>query len=360
LGVESGSGRPIPHPRPRPRGGGGRQSQPRADREKTPQPTQDPKPTSPRGSTIANKLGRHAAQAWTNVPIPHHAVHVRTPLPPSPPVNRNNLHASLQAPREAVPARPPTSTTISQRRRLVPRAGSPAYWAPCLVVHPSVHDTSMGVTASCHSDPKAERCSQSTAKLNPLPSGIGSEPPAESWLPPYSFIQAREKAPGIAHLRCCEWKSYSGLLIVHPDTPICTVHCNGRHPSLPEDDQAVIYLMTCTPLSAPEDLKVLIRAGIFKLCPPDLVLPSYEALRFFLSPGEPGTTGLHLLVKLHFRCFRGAHAPKGRPPLPTGLHTKESGNHSALVGALFCGPLCPTRFGYPAKPAHAWGDRKPP
>jgi hypothetical protein len=56
--------------------------------------------------------------------------------------------------------------------------------------------------------------------------------------------------------------------------------------------------MTCTPLSAQEDLKVLIREGISKLCPPDLVLPSYEALRFFLSPGKPGTPGLHLLVGL--------------------------------------------------------------
>ncbi len=56
--------------------------------------------------------------------------------------------------------------------------------------------------------------------------------------------------------------------------------------------------MTCNPLSSPEDLKVLIREGITKLCPPDLVKPSYEALRFFLSPGDPGSQGLHLLVGL--------------------------------------------------------------
>jgi hypothetical protein len=58
-------------------------------------------------------------------------------------------------------------------------------------------------------------------------------------------------------------------------------------------------MMTCTPLSAPEDLKVLIKEGISKLCPTELVKPSYEALRFFLSPGDPGTQGLHLLVGLH-------------------------------------------------------------
>ncbi len=55
-------------------------------------------------------------------------------------------------------------------------------------------------------------------------------------------------------------------------------------------------MMTCTPLSALEDLKVLIREGLTKICPPDLVKPSYERLRLFLSPGDSGTQGLHLLV----------------------------------------------------------------
>ena len=38
--------------------------------------------------------------------------------------------------------------------------------------------------------------------------------------------------------------------------------------------QHVIYMMTCSPLYAPEDLKVLIREGIIKLCPQDLCNPS--------------------------------------------------------------------------------------
>ncbi len=46
--------------RPRARGGG-RQTKPRAGREKTPQPTPEAKPAAPRGSPIANKLGRHAS-----------------------------------------------------------------------------------------------------------------------------------------------------------------------------------------------------------------------------------------------------------------------------------------------------------
>ena len=85
---------------------------------------------------------------------------------------------------------------------------------------------------------------------------------------------------------------------MNPDTSVRAVHCNGRHPSLPEVDQEVIYLMTCTPLSAPEDLKVLIREAISKLCLPYLLQPSYEVLRIFLSHGEPCTTGHHLLVGL--------------------------------------------------------------
>ena len=109
---------------------------------------------------------------------------------------------------------------------------------------------------------------------------------------------------GIAHLRCCEGKCYSRPLIVHSDTPVRAVHCNGRHPGLPEGDQNVIYLMTCTPLSSPEDLKVLIREGISKLCHPYLVLPSYEALRFFLSPG--GILNLHLLQHM-FKAHNAKH-----------------------------------------------------
>ena len=106
---------------------------------------------------------------------------------------------------------------------------------------------------------------------------------------------------GISHLRCFEGKSYSGRLIVHPAVPVRAIHYNGRHPANPDGDQDLIYLMTCTSLSSPEDVKVLIREGISKLCPPDQVKTSYEALRFFLSPGDPGTPGHHLLLGLTIR-----------------------------------------------------------
>ncbi len=50
-----------------------------------------------------------------------------------------------------------------------------------------------------------------------------------------------------------------------------------------------------SPLSFPEDLKVLIREEIFLLCPPGIVPREYEALEFCMSPGKPGTQGHYLL-----------------------------------------------------------------
>jgi hypothetical protein len=163
--------------------GGGRQSKLRADMEKTPQPTQDPKPAAPRGSPIANKLVRHAAQAWTSIPIPYRAVHVRTSSPPHL-VSPDNLPAPMQAARDTSLAILHYGTTVSHRRWLVPRAGSPSYWFPRLTVHPSVHETTTDPLGFCHSDPQAEQCSRSTAKPIPLPRGSGSHPTTEGRLPP--------------------------------------------------------------------------------------------------------------------------------------------------------------------------------
>jgi hypothetical protein len=67
------------------------------------------------------------------------------------------------------------------------------------------------------------------------------------------------------------WKLYSGTLFIQSDTYVRAIHCNGRHHSLPEGDQDVVYMVTCFPFSAHEDLKVLIREDIYKLCPPGLV-----------------------------------------------------------------------------------------
>jgi hypothetical protein len=93
-------------------------------------------------------------------------------------------------------------------------------------------------------------------------------------------------------------KSYSGSLLAQPDIAIRAIDCDGRHPSLLEGDKGIIYMMTCSPLSAHEDLKFLIREGITKLYPSGTAQASYETLQFSLAPWEPGTTGHYLLVGL--------------------------------------------------------------
>ena len=57
-------------------------------------------------------------------------------------------------------------------------------------------------------------------------------------------------------------------------------------------------MMTYSTLAYPEDLKILIRENIAKLCPPGIVAREYDAIQFVLSPGELGTQGRYLLVGL--------------------------------------------------------------
>jgi hypothetical protein len=56
--------------------------------------------------------------------------------------------------------------------------------------------------------------------------------------------------------------------------------------------------MTCAPLSTREDLKVLIREGIAKLCPLGLASSTYGDIWLCLAPSETGTNGHYLLVGL--------------------------------------------------------------
>ncbi len=77
------------------------------------------------------------------------------------------------------------------------------------------------------------------------------------------------------------------------------------HPSLDSGQQIVIWMMICAPLTFPEDLKLLLKEGLAKLCPPGIVPREYEAMQFCLSPGEPGTQGHYLLVGLSI--LSGAH-----------------------------------------------------
>ena len=63
-------------------------------------------------------------------------------------------------------------------------------------------------------------------------------------------------------------------------------------------------MMTCAPMSAPEDLKVLIKEALVKICPPALVPKEYETLQFRLVSGEANTHGDYLAVGMSMHSDR--------------------------------------------------------
>jgi len=102
---------------------------------------------------------------------------------------------------------------------------------------------------------------------------------------------------GIVQLRACQGRSYSGPIKLTPEISVLAKHCNGLHPSLDPGDQTIIWMMTSAPLIFPEDLKLILKEGMAKLCPIGIIVPrEYEALLFCLSPREHGTPGHYLLV----------------------------------------------------------------
>lgn len=326
--------------------GGDRQSKPRSDREKTPQPAPEPKPAAPRGSPIANKLGRHAPQAWTSIPVPQQTVHVRT-SPPLSAASLGNMHAPVHAPCPLLP-RTPLGATVPHRRRLASRAGSPTHWAPRLAVPPSGHQTPHGTTAFDRCDPSKLHYTSVSASRFAMPYGMRPWISPKGALFPFPCIQAGERALGVSPHRCSEGKSYSGPLTVHPNIPVRALHCNGLHPSPPDGEQEYIYMMTCSPLSAPEDLKVLIKEGISLLSSSELVQPSYEALQFFLSPGDSGTQGLHLLVGLQVssEIHMNLRDVLLRQP---DYHSDGTGPYSPWLEPPFAAPSVPPGLGAPRR-----------
>ena len=110
---------------------------------------------------------------------------------------------------------------------------------------------------------------------------------------------------GIAHLRACQGKSYSGHIRLTPKIMAHAVRCDGLLPSLEPGEHTTILMMTCAPLTVPEDLKLLLKEGLAKLHSPGIIPCENEALQFYLSPGEPGTHGHYLLVGLS--PLSGAH-----------------------------------------------------
>ena len=109
---------------------------------------------------------------------------------------------------------------------------------------------------------------------------------------------------------------------------IHAAHVHGRHPTRGLG-QEVIYMMTCSTLSNPEDMKLLLRGAITLITTANQAEDEYAALQFFLAPGEQGTPGAYLLLGLspgsrYHMCLRdilliqpdsGADSSTGPQPL---------------------------------------------
>ncbi len=97
--------------------------------------------------------------------------------------------------------------------------------------------------------------------------------------------QEGDLALGIAHIDYCSGASFSGTVCAKGTTPVHAVHVNGRQPGAGLG-HPVIYMMTCSPLPRPEDLKPLIRTTIHIVASPEDVDGEYATFAFCVAPGE--------------------------------------------------------------------------
>jgi len=112
---------------------GQRDTKPAPSKEKNPSQEISPAPQAPRGSPIAKRLARCAPHPWTALTVPHRTMQISPP-----PLCMSTMLASACMPCTSyLSLRPPQGKNVSHRRPSVPRAGSPAYGAPRLVVLPS-------------------------------------------------------------------------------------------------------------------------------------------------------------------------------------------------------------------------------
>jgi hypothetical protein len=252
---------------------GQRDTKPAPPREKTPPQDPLPAPTALRGSPIAKRLAKNALRPWTAITIPQRIVQVSPP--------RFCLHAlhghSAQAMHRTMSSssiRSHQGKVVSHRRLSLPRAGSPIYWAPRLASPQSGREVRKADTPS---PPGYIVVSKNGRGLN-LPHHLafcgscktrknnrfsGFSLPSSC-----THVQVGETTLGIAHLGTCQGKSYSGPIRLIPEITVHAVQCNDMHPRLDLGEQTIILRMTCAPLAVHEDIKVLLKEGLSKLCPP--------------------------------------------------------------------------------------------
>jgi hypothetical protein len=109
-------------------------------------------------------------------------------------------------------------------------------------------------------------------------------------------LQEGELSLGIAHIDYCTGHFFSGTVNVVGSSPVNASHVDGRRPGQ-GTDQVVIYMMTCSPISHPEDLKPLLKTAIHIVTSAEDAEDEYAALCFCLAPGELGI-GSYLLLGL--------------------------------------------------------------
>jgi len=192
------------------------------------------------------------------------------------------MHRNLSFPS----IRPHQGKAVSHRRLYFPRAGSPTNWAPRLATPQSGRE----VRKADNPSPPVQISISKIEGDHNLPnhsSSCGScKPRNHKQFPVFSLpstctlVQMGETTLGIAHMGTCQVEFYSGPIRLTPEIMVHAVHCSGLNPSLDPREQTTIWMMTCAPITVHEDLKVLLRKGLSKLCPPGIVIREYEALQF--------------------------------------------------------------------------------
>ena len=261
---------------------GQRQSNPAPPRETTPPPNPHAtQPPAPKGSPIAKKSARHAAQAWNTATVPELAVQVGTPLSLLPEHTLQQLTPCFDASLSTT-SRPHSGIATPHRGPIVPRAGSSASWGPRLATFQSgrrvcrdLWSLAWGRRIPRSPDqirrPRAPATAGHLAVYLPRTQGTHCSLPSNA-------SQEGTKAFGISDMGCCAGKSYTGAIQINPKVPVRVLHRNGLYPCLEVGAQDTIWMMTCASLTSREDLKVLVKEGLIKICPPALVPKEYEAL----------------------------------------------------------------------------------
>jgi len=214
-------------------------------KEKT--PPQDPPhaPTAPRGSPIAKRLAKTAAQPWSALTFPQISVQVS---PSSPCLPASHAHAAHTMARgmSSPSLRPLHGKTVSHMRLSLPRAGSPTYYAPRLDAPLSgceFHNVDTPSPSSLPSTPITDR-GLNLSLYVPFygPCTPQNHKPFPSFSLPSHGTHAHVGEPtlGIAHMSACQKKSYSGPIRLTPEIMVQVVRYICMHPSLDPGEQTTI------------------------------------------------------------------------------------------------------------------------